>query len=48
MLRYTVSCGVAEFDGSEGSEQLIGRADEALYDAKRRGKNRVVVQNNRS
>ena len=44
VVRYTVSCGVAEFDGSEGSEQLIGRADEALYDAKRRGKNRVVVK----
>jgi diguanylate cyclase len=43
-VHYTVSCGVAEFDGSEGPEQLIKRADEALYDAKRRGKNRVVVK----
>jgi diguanylate cyclase (GGDEF)-like protein len=43
-VRYTVSCGVAEFDGSDTAEQIIRRADEALYDAKKRGKNRVIVK----
>jgi two-component system chemotaxis response regulator CheY len=42
--RVTVSLGVANFpqDGAD-SETLIRRADEALYRAKRTGRNRVVV-----
>ena len=43
-VRFTASCGLAEFTGSQTVEQLIRSADEALYDAKKMGKNRVVVK----
>jgi diguanylate cyclase len=40
----TFSAGVAEWQGDgETLEQLVARADEALYAAKRAGKNRVVA-----
>jgi diguanylate cyclase (GGDEF)-like protein len=32
----TFSAGLAEWDGQEGPEQLVGRADRALYEAKTR------------
>jgi predicted signal transduction protein with EAL and GGDEF domain len=37
------SAGVATWDGNETSEELIGRADQALYQAKDDGRDRIVV-----
>ena len=41
--RETVSAGIAEWDGIESSAELLIRADRALYDAKRGGRNRTVA-----
>jgi diguanylate cyclase (GGDEF)-like protein len=38
----TFSAGVAEWDGTETPEQLLARADAALYQAKHSGRDRVV------
>jgi diguanylate cyclase len=43
-LRYTMSCGVAEAAPGEAVESVVRRADEAMYEAKRRGKNCVVCK----
>jgi diguanylate cyclase (GGDEF)-like protein len=40
-LRVTASFGVAEYAGETNTEQLLAAADDALYRAKRGGKNRV-------
>lgn len=40
--RITASFGVAERRKHESPEQLIARADDALYEAKKRGKNTMV------
>jgi len=42
-IRQTVSIGVATWDQRESPEELERRADEAMYEAKRLGRNRVVV-----
>jgi two-component system cell cycle response regulator len=43
-VAVTISMGVAsQLDPSESPESLIDRADRALYEAKRAGRNRVVV-----
>lgn len=41
----TISCGVAEWSGSdaETAENILQRADTALYEAKRAGRNRVIT-----
>jgi diguanylate cyclase (GGDEF)-like protein len=41
-LRVTASFGVAEYAGEANTEQLVAAADDALYRAKRGGKDRVV------
>ena len=43
----TASFGVAVKGGLERAEQLVASADEALYEAKRNGKNRVVTVDSR-
>ncbi|MGH8749049.1 MAG: diguanylate cyclase [Burkholderiales bacterium] len=42
-LKLTLSAGLAEYRHGESIEPLINRADAALYDAKRAGRNRLVV-----
>ena len=39
----TFSAGVAEWDGQEAPERLVGRADRALYEAKHAGRDRIIV-----
>jgi diguanylate cyclase (GGDEF)-like protein len=42
--RVTLSCGAAECSAGDTMQSLMSRADQALYDAKRTGKNRVAVK----
>jgi PleD family two-component response regulator len=42
-LRVTCSAGVATLGQGGDSASLFASADEALYEAKRRGKDRVVL-----
>jgi two-component system cell cycle response regulator len=43
-LPITVSIGVAAFEGiNDSMEALLKRGDEALYKAKREGRNRVTL-----
>jgi diguanylate cyclase (GGDEF)-like protein/PAS domain S-box-containing protein len=39
----TCSAGLAVFTGSESAEQLVARADAALYEAKAQGRDRTIV-----
>ena len=43
-VRATVSLGVVEFNGVETAEAFQARADDAMYEAKRLGKNRSVAR----
>lgn len=42
----TCSAGIADWDGTEAAAELIGRADRALYEAKRTGRDRTVCTSN--
>ncbi len=45
-IQKTASLGVASFDGTDppiGPEELVKRADQALYKAKQGGRDRVVA-----
>ena len=43
-LSYTMSAGATEVASSDTAESIVKRADEGLYDAKKRGKNCVVCK----
>jgi diguanylate cyclase len=42
-MEETCSAGIAAWDGEESAEALISRADVALYEAKRSGRDRTVL-----
>lgn len=43
--RITASIGITEYRVGETIQQMIDRADRALYDAKRTGRNKIIVAN---
>ena len=43
-VQFTVSCGLVDIEQGENEDALVKRADEALYEAKRKGRNRVIVR----
>jgi diguanylate cyclase (GGDEF)-like protein len=43
-VRFTLSCGLTELMPTDTEDSLVKRADDALYEAKRKGKNRVVAR----
>lgn len=43
MVQATLSIGVARVGPNEGVDAILARADDAMYEAKEHGKNRVVV-----
>ena len=39
---WTASVGIAQWDGEESADSVVCRADEALYEAKQDGRDRVA------
>ena len=44
-ISVTVSIGVSEFKNEKDFEMLYKNADNALYEAKETGRNRVIIAN---
>jgi diguanylate cyclase (GGDEF)-like protein len=42
-IRFTVSMGIAQLDAGETREQWVKRADEALYQSKNSGRNKITL-----
>jgi PleD family two-component response regulator len=42
-VRTTCSAGVVEMTGNEALDELVARADAALYEAKHAGRDRVIA-----
>ncbi len=42
-IPITISCGISEFRAGDTADDVFVRADEAMYRAKREGKNRVIA-----
>jgi diguanylate cyclase len=47
-VRFTLSCGLADLQADESAEDLLQRTDQALYEAKKTGKNKVVCRKRKS
>ncbi len=43
-VSVTISIGIAEFQSGESTDDTLARADQALYEAKRSGRNQVVAR----
>ncbi len=43
-VSFTVSCGLADYNQDETEDDFVKRADEALYEAKRKGRNRLIAR----
>jgi two-component system cell cycle response regulator len=43
-LKKTVSIGIAEFNNKESVTCFVDRADKALYEAKAKGRNKVIAR----
>lgn len=41
-VAFTVSCGLTDLIAGESEDDFVKRADEALYEAKRKGRNRLI------
>jgi len=40
----TVSCGIAEYSAGDTTQSLMARADEAVYEAQRQGKDHIITR----